>query len=72
MLFFISFIGLFTNILIDVLLKVEAVIRFLTIPFVCKLKNKKTISRGIQEWIQANIFEKFFKLNSFEIDTLEK
>ena len=48
--FALTALGLLIMPIIDLLLKVEAVIRFLSIPLICKSGNeKKTISRKIHE-----------------------
>ena len=69
-----TFIGLLIMIIVDILQKIESIIRILLIPISCKVKSQrnKSVRRLVQEWIHQEFFEKIFKLNSFELDTFEK
>ena len=58
--------------IIDILQKIEVVIKVLTIPLQCKGNSKdKTIAEQIQIYCQ-DFFEMTFGLNSFELENFEK
>ena len=57
---------------IDILLKIESVLKVIAIPFYCKCgKNKTSISKMIHTGYE-NFLETLFNLNPFELENFEK
>ena len=56
--------------MIDLLLKLEAIINVLLIPFCCKI-GKRSIAMHAKI-MQEQLLEQMFNLNSFELENFEK
>lgn len=64
-------LGLWTMPLIDLLIKIEALINLITVFFFTCDSNGKTIGRRLHELMERG-FEKAFNLNAFELEAFEK
>ena len=67
-----TWLGLLILLMLDFFLKIEAIIRVISVVCICKSKDNKTWTRKIREWFEQDFFEKNFMLSSYEIDTFEK
>lgn len=57
---------------IDILLKIESVLKFIAIPFYCRVgKNKISCTNKIHITYE-NFLETLFNLNPFELENFEK
>ena len=63
--------GLLFMLMIDILQKIEIVIKLFTTCCKCKHKGDKSYRWIINSWIQE-VFDKVFNLNSFELESFDK
>lgn len=66
-----TILGLLIMPVIDIFLKLETLINFILLPFMCKTSGMKEYNRLVHEWMENRI-ENIFNLNPFELETFEK
>jgi hypothetical protein len=57
--------------LIDFLIKIEAVLNFLLLPFSCCVKEGKPLKLRVQIWMKES-FEEAFNINQYELENYKK